>query len=53
MGFARIPWDALGIDGEADLANRGVTVRCLSRTDGGLPREVDEPDLLATVARAY
>ena len=36
--------------GEAELAEQGVTVRCLTRADGGLPAEVDEPDLVATVA---
>jgi prolyl-tRNA synthetase len=52
-GFARIAWAAVGVDGEATMAARGVTVRCLTRPDGGLPDEVDEPDLVATVARAY
>ena len=52
-GFARIPWDVLGSEGEDELAAKGVTVRVLTRADGGLPRGVDETDLVATVARAY
>ena len=30
-GFARLPWAAVGIEGEARLAQGGVTVRCLQR----------------------
>ncbi len=52
-GWARIPWGALGLDGEARLAQSGVTVRCLVRPDGSLPEADDEPDLMAVVARAY
>jgi prolyl-tRNA synthetase len=52
-GFARIPWDALGTEGEAELAKASVTVRCLQRADGGLPLSEDELDLVAWVARAY
>ncbi len=52
-GFARVPWSALGAEGEARLAADGVTVRCLRRPDGSVPDADDEPDLLAVVARAY
>ncbi len=52
-GFARIPWSAVGDEGEDRLAEHGVTVRCLQRADGGLPAADDEPDLVAVVARAY
>ena len=52
-GWARIPWAVLGTDGEATLAQDGVTVRCLVMPDGGLPPSDDEPEALAVVARAY
>ena len=37
-GFARVPWAALGAEGEARLAADGVTVRCLRRPDGSRAR---------------
>jgi prolyl-tRNA synthetase len=52
-GWARIPWAAVGAEGEAALAPRGITVRCLVRPDGSLPDADDEADLVAYVARAY
>lgn len=52
-GFARIPWSAVGAEGEAELATSAVTVRCLQRPDGSLPEADDEPDLVALVARSY
>ena len=52
-GWARLPWNAVGTDGEADLATSGITVRCLTRPDGSLPSSEGEPDLVAYVARAY
>jgi len=52
-GWARVPWDAVGVEGEAELAQSGITVRCLVRDDGSLPDTVDEPQLVALVARAY
>jgi prolyl-tRNA synthetase len=52
-GFARVPWSALGPEGEARLATEGVTVRCLRREDGSVPDTDDEPGLVAVVARAY
>jgi prolyl-tRNA synthetase len=52
-GFARVPWDVVGTDGEAKLAQGGVSVRCLQRSDGGLAFSSTEPDLVAYVAKAY
>ena len=52
-GWARIPWDALGVDGEATLAQDAVSVRCLIRSDGSVPDSEDEKGLLAVVARSY
>ena len=52
-GWARMPWSELGVEGEAKLAERAVTVRCLVRADGSLPATGDEPDVLAYCARAY
>ncbi len=52
-GLARLPWRACGEDGEARLAQAGVSVRCLLREDG---EPVDDPDadgVDALVARAY
>jgi prolyl-tRNA synthetase len=40
-GFARIPWRNVGVDGEAELAAAGVSVRCLLADD------------VAVVGRAY
>jgi prolyl-tRNA synthetase len=53
QGFARIPYAALGADGEARLADKAVTVRCLQRPDGTVPDTEDEADLVAFVARSY
>jgi prolyl-tRNA synthetase len=53
IGWARLPWSAVGSDGEAELNDQGVTVRCLIRADGGVPGSEDEPDLVAVVGRAY
>jgi prolyl-tRNA synthetase len=52
-GFARIPWSAVGEDGEDRLAESAITVRCLQRADGTVPEHVDEPDLVAFVGRSY
>jgi prolyl-tRNA synthetase len=52
-GVARLPWALVGDAGEARLAERGVTVRCLQRADGGCPESDDEDDIVAFVARAY
>jgi prolyl-tRNA synthetase len=53
-GFARVPWSVVGLDGEARLNGKGVSVRCIQRADGSLPEPGDdERDLVALVARAY
>lgn len=53
-GFARLPWDLVGEgEGEARLAQKSVSVRCLRRGDGSVPASRDEPDLVAIVGRAY
>ncbi|MCA1690803.1 MAG: proline--tRNA ligase [Actinobacteria bacterium] len=51
-GFARVPWDAVR-DDETTLNQSGLSVRCLQRSDGGLPESSSEADLVATVAKAY
>jgi prolyl-tRNA synthetase len=52
-GFATLPWQVVGVEGEARLAEAGVSVRCLQRPDGTLAAGDDEPDLVAVVAKAY
>jgi prolyl-tRNA synthetase len=52
-GWARVPWSAVGIEGEAKANAEGVTVRCLTRADGSVPDSEDEPGLVAYLARAY
>ncbi len=52
-GWARIPWDAVGVAGEELLAQSSITVRCLRRADGSLPLAGDEPGMTAIVARSY
>ena len=52
-GWARLPWSAVGAEGEARLNAEGITVRCLVRADGGVPDSEDEPELVAVVGRAY
>jgi prolyl-tRNA synthetase len=52
-GFARVPWGTVGTDGEQQLAQAGVSVRCLCRVDGSLPESDAEPGLVAVVARSY
>jgi prolyl-tRNA synthetase len=50
-GFARMAWSQLGVEGEAQLAEHGVSVRCLVGPDGGHPLDLAEADAL--LARAY
>jgi prolyl-tRNA synthetase len=50
-GLARMPWSRLGLDGEAQLAQDGVSVRCLVGPDGGHAFDLGEADAL--LARAY
>ena len=52
-GWARLPWSAVGVEGEARAAESAVSVRCLVRPDGSVPDSGDEPDLLAVLGRAY
>ena len=52
-GFARVPWSAVGPEGEAALNAKTLSVRCLQRTDGSIPDSGDEDDLVAIVARSY
>jgi prolyl-tRNA synthetase len=52
-GFARVPWGVVRGEGEAQLAGKGVTVRCLMAADGSLPVTDDDDDLVAVVSRAY
>ena len=52
-GWARIRWADLGTEGEAKLAEHGITVRCLLAEDGSVPDADDAPGNVALVARAY
>jgi prolyl-tRNA synthetase len=52
-GWARLPWDKVGTEGETKANAEGVTVRCLFREDGSVPDSEDEPGLVAILARAY
>ena len=52
-GSFLIPWDRVGEDGEAGLAERGFTVRCLLTRKLQTPAHGEDADLLAWVARAY
>jgi prolyl-tRNA synthetase len=52
-GWARVPWAAVGEEGEARAAEAGVSVRCLVREDGAVPDSADEPGLVAILGRAY
>ncbi|AEM81680.1 proline--tRNA ligase [Streptomyces violaceusniger] len=52
-GWARIRWADLGPEGEAALAERSVSVRCLVTEDGAVPDADDAPGNVAIVARAY
>src|SRR5215467_4211045 len=52
-GWARLPWERVGLDGEAKANASAVTVRCLLREDGGVPDADDEPGMIAILGRAY
>ncbi|MEV8510155.1 proline--tRNA ligase [Actinoplanes sp. NPDC051475] len=52
-GWARVPWSAVGTEGEAEANGKAVTVRCLLSADGGVPESDEEPDVMAILARAY
>ncbi len=52
-GWAKLPWSAVGDEGEQRLAQDGMTVRCLQRPDGSVPDDDTEPNLVAYCGRAY
>jgi prolyl-tRNA synthetase len=52
-GWARVPWSAVGEAGEKEANGKAVTVRCLTRADGGMPDSDEEPGLVAYLARSY
>jgi prolyl-tRNA synthetase len=53
-GFARIPWSAVGEDGERALYEQAISVRCLQTVDGDLPEaEAPADSLVAVVGRSY
>ena len=49
----RISWAELGPEGEAKLAEQGVSVRCIVAADGSVPLTDDQEGNVAIVARAY
>ena len=51
-GFARLPWRACSGDGEHRLNAAGVSIRCVTTTEG-VPDTLDTEDLVAIAARAY
>jgi prolyl-tRNA synthetase len=53
QGFAKLPWDAVGPDGEAELKTDAITVRCLQRADGSMPDADTEKNLVCIVAKSY
>jgi prolyl-tRNA synthetase len=53
IGFARVPWSALGEEGERLLNREAVSVRCLQTRHGDVPANADDESLLAIVGRAY
>jgi prolyl-tRNA synthetase len=52
-GWARVPWDLVGVEGERELNAKAISVRCLVRPDGSVPESETERGLVAVVARAY
>ena len=53
VGWARVPWSAVGDAGEKEANGKAVTVRCLTRPDGTMPDTDEEPNLIAILARSY
>lgn len=53
IGFARIPWRILGLEGEASLATDAITVRCLQTADGQIPEDTSADGVMAVVGRSY
>jgi hypothetical protein len=52
-GFARMSWARLGVDGQARLAERGVSVRCLLGPNGAFAFDTDAEGVDTVLARAY
>lgn len=52
-GWARVPWSAIGEEGETLANGKAITVRCLIRADGTMPDADDEPNLIAILGRSY
>ncbi len=52
-GWARVPWSAVGEEGETVANGKAITVRCLIRADGTMPDADDEPNLIAILGRSY
>lgn len=53
-GFARIPWEKLGEEGEDALNREAVSVRCLQTREGTVPSSGDsDSELIAIVGRSY
>lgn len=53
-GFARIPWEQLGEEGEDALNREAVSVRCLQTREGTVPGSGDlDSELIAIVGRSY
>jgi prolyl-tRNA synthetase len=52
-GLAELPWSAVGIRGERELADHGITVRCLRLPDGTTTTDREADGLVAIVGRAY
>ncbi|MEV6635508.1 proline--tRNA ligase [Actinoplanes sp. NPDC051470] len=52
-GWARLPWSAVGDEGEKEANGKAVTVRALVREDGSMPDSDTEDGLVAILARSY
>ena len=52
-GAARLPWAALGPEGERRLLEDGISVRCLVGEDAEPRRRPESDGVDAIVARAY
>jgi prolyl-tRNA synthetase len=53
QGFARLRWRMCGVEGEARLAQAGLSVRCLLGPNGEPVNDPDADGVDALVARAY
>jgi prolyl-tRNA synthetase len=52
-GFARLDWDLVAGNGEAQLNAQAISVRCLQRSDGSMPSSDLETGLTCLVAKSY